>query len=493
MKKVIVSLWISLCAFQSTAQTINVDSQGFPNIKVRITSEKPITQGNTKITQNAQPISFTVSESSGSQADSKAIYFLIETSGFTSSQVITHFKSGVSDFIKSAPEGTLFNAASFWKANSESKILNNLSVDFTSNKDLLISELNQKIKPVKDTLKQADIHKAIYDAIEYVSKASKESDKMIVVLTAGVNKSYSNFKIEDCIDKANSNKIKVYSLVYKTGFPYALDNLKKLADKTNAQSDMVSGSSEITEKLNSFIGSSEKPSSGIYEVSFTLPNPENLEGIQISVDGKSQNITITKPENSKESPKESPKSNNLTFYIAIGLVVLAGLVFVFIQREQKKKKLQQEEQEVLKKQMEQQRQQFLQEQQALQQQLQNQQFIQQSMLAKEEPKKFDPKKTYIGVGGGTPTISVSGQGINKTFELHKPTMTIGRKENNDIVIPVQTVSGNHAILTNEGGNWFITDNGSTNGIIVNGNKVSKHILKQGDKIQLGGALITFNL
>ncbi|KOY88034.1 hypothetical protein AD998_03565 [bacterium 336/3] len=99
----------------------------------------------------------------------------------------------------------------------------------------------------------------------------------------------------------------------------------------------------------------------------------------------------------------------------------------------------------------------------------------------------------MGVGGGTPTLSVTGEGISKTFELHKPTMTIGRKEDNDIVIPVQSVSGKHAILTNEGGNWFITDNGSTNGVIVNGNKVDKHILKQGDKIQLGGALMTFNL
>jgi hypothetical protein len=489
MKKILVLLWISVYAFRGMAQKIDIDNQGFPNIKAKITSEKPITQENTKITQNAQPINFIIAESSNNQASTKAIYFLIETSGFTSSQVVTHFKSGISDFIKSTPEGTTFNAASFWKANSESKILNNLSVDFTSNKELLISELNQKIKPVRDTIKQADIHKAIYDAIEYVSKASGESEKVIIVLTAGVNKSYSNFKIEDCIDKANSSKIKVYSLVYKTGFPYALDNLKKLADKTNAQSEMVSGSSEITEKINSFIGSTEKQSSGTYEISFTLPNPESLEGIQIIVDGKSENITITKPEGSKEPPK----NNNLVLYIAIGFVVLAGLVFVLIQRSQKAKKRQQEEQDALKKQMEQQKQQFLQEQQALQQQLQNQQSIQQPTIVKEEPQKFDPKKTYIGVGGGTPTLSISGQGINKTFELHKPTMTIGRKEDNDIVIPVQTVSGSHAILTNEGGNWYITDNGSTNGVIVNGNKVDKHILKQGDKIQLGGALMTFNL
>ncbi|MCU0438407.1 MAG: FHA domain-containing protein [Raineya sp.] len=489
MKKILILLWISLCAFQSIAQKIDIDNQGFPNIKAKIISEKPITQENTKITQNSQAINFIIAKDSNSQAGTKAIYFLVETSGFTSSQVVTHFKSGVSDFIKSTPEGTLFNASSFWKANSDSKILNNWSADFTNNKELFVSEFNQKIKPVKDTIKQADIHKAIYDAIEYVSQSTNEPEKIIVVLTAGVNKSYSNFKIEDCIDKANSSKIKVYSLVYKTGFPYALDNLKKLADKTNAQSEMVSGSSEITEKLNSFIDSSEKPSSGTYEVSFTLPNPENLEGIQISIDGKSQNITITKPEGSKESSK----NNNLILYIAIGFVVMAGFVFVFIQRNQKAKKRQQEEQEALKKQMEQQKQQFLQEQQVLQQQLQNQQSIQQPTSIKEEPKKFDPKKTYIGVGGGTPTLSVSGQGINKTFELHKPTMTIGRKEDNDIIIPVQTVSGSHAILSNEGGNWFITDNGSTNGVIVNGNKVDKHILKQGDKIQLGGALMTFNL
>jgi len=491
MKKFFVLFLMLFGLYGSHAQNIEVDNQSFPSIKIKIRSEKSLTEKDIKITQDSKNIAFSLIENSDSTAakgNGKAVYFLVETSGFTNTQVVNNFKSGINGYIKSAPEGTLFNAASFWKADSESKILNNLNADFTNSKDALMGEINQKIKAVRDTIQQADIHKAIYDALDYVSKTSNNSEKVIVVLTAGVNKSYSNFKIEDCIDKANSHKIKVYSLVYKTGFPYALDNLKKLADKTNAQSELVSSSSEITDKISSFVASEpKKPATDTYELSFTLPSPENTENIQISIDGKAQALTITKPEGTKSG------STNLPLYIGIGFVLMAGMVYLFIQRSQKQKKKREEEQNALKNQMEQQKQQFLQEQQSLQQQLQNQQFIQQPTVVKEEPQKFDPKKTFIGVGGGTPTISVVGQGINKTFELHKPTMTVGRKEDNDIVIPVQTVSGNHATFSNEGGNWYVTDNGSTNGVIVNGNKIDKHILKQGDKVQLGGALITINL
>ena len=107
----------------------------------------------------------------------------------------------------------------------------------------------------------------------------------------------------------------------------------------------------------------------------------------------------------------------------------------------------------------------------------------------QEPQKMDLKKTMIGGGGGSPTVMVSAGSFQKNFTMNKIKMTIGRNAGNDIVIPETTVSGNHADLVNEGGNWYIIDANSTNGVLVNGTKVSKQRLNNNDLIKLGAATL----
>lgn len=500
MKQLLLAV-ILLIAFSVSAQNVEVNSEGFPNIQLKITSEKVLTKDNVKLTQNGQPLEFQLVRQESEQKEPSqeqagvSVYFLVETSGFTSATIVNNFKTGISDFISNAPDGLMFNASSFWKANAEGKILNNLSVEFTNKKDAFLEEVNQKIKPVADSKQDTDIHKAIYDALDYINQTAPTTDKRLVILTAGINRSLSPIKIEDCIEKASQMQIKVFSLVYKMGYSYALDNLKKLSDKTQAKSQLVGSSKEITDALKDFVQvqptKTDTPAtSNIYEIKFTLPNPDETANVSISLDGQSQNLNISPQRQDTKNPEE-PKKNDRVFFLVLGGAALLGVGFLFYRKQKQTKQKREAEQQALKAQLEQQQQQFQQEQQRLQQQIVLQQSQPTPEQVKEEPKKFDPKKTYIG--GGTPTLVVSGQGFQQTFLLHKSTMTVGRKEGNDIVIPIETVSGTHATLTNEAGNWFITDNNSTNGVILNGNRIQKHILKQGDRIQLGGALMTFQL
>ncbi len=479
------------------AQNVNisVDNAAFPNISIKISSEKALKEADVKILQAGKEIPFQwKAPEKTASAGVKSVYFLIETSGFTANVVVNNCKKGVNDFIKNAPEGTFFNVSSFWKANADSKILNNLSADFTTNKQAITEEISQKIKPVADPQQQADLHKAIYDAIDYVSKTANTPQKQIVVLTAGVNKSYSPIRIDDCIDKANQSGVQVFSLVYKTGFTYALDNLKKLADKTSAKSILVSSASEITESLQDFFKTESSAFEGVqvYQISFTLPNPDDLNALEISIAGAKQALNVIKPTASKEgeNAQNESKPNNNLLYIGMAVAILGIGGYFFYDKQQKAKKEQEEKERAAKAEMERQQQLFQQEQQRLQQQ--QQQFFAPATTLK-EPEKFDPKKTMIGGGGGSPKLNVISENFRQTFMIHKSPMSIGRKENNDIVIPIQTVSGNHAILTNEGGNWFITDTNSTNGVILNGNRIQKHILRNGDEIQLGDALLKFQV
>lgn len=474
------------------AQNIQIESSAFPEIIVKITSGKALKQSDVKILQSGKDVNFTWKEpEKKSSASAKSVYFLIETSGFTNNLVINNFKKGVNNFILNAPEGVLLNASSFWKANAESKILNNLSADFTTKKEALVEEINQKIKPVTDTQQQADLHKAIYDAIDYVAQTASSSQKQIVVLTAGINRSYSPIRIEDCVDKAIQNGVQVFSLVHKTGFVYALDNLKKLADKTSAQTELVNSAEEITSNLQRFIQTESNSTSEpqTYQVAFILPNPADVSNFEISILGQKQPLNINKPSNTPPKEENETLPSN-TLYIVLAVIIVGGGIAYFWWKDKQKKAKQAEQERHMKAEIEKQQQII---QQANVQPSVYQEPFYQPTTAIQEPQKFDPKKTMIGGGGGAPTLIVSGEGFQQTFTLYKPTMTIGRRESNDITIPIATVSGYHATLSNEGGNWFISDNNSTNGVILNGNRIQKHILKNGDKIQLGGAVAIFKI
>lgn len=69
--------------------------------------------------------------------------------------------------------------------------------------------------------------------------------------------------------------------------------------------------------------------------------------------------------------------------------------------------------------------------------------------------------------------------------LDKERMTIGRRPGNDIHIDNLAVSGEHAAITTIGKDAFLEDLGSTNGTLVNGKPITKHILQNGDVIELG--------
>lgn len=69
--------------------------------------------------------------------------------------------------------------------------------------------------------------------------------------------------------------------------------------------------------------------------------------------------------------------------------------------------------------------------------------------------------------------------------LDKERITIGRKPTNDIQIENLAVSGEHACIVTILNDSFLEDMGSTNGTLVNGNPIKKHILQNNDVIEIG--------
>ncbi|WP_338767450.1 FHA domain-containing protein [Massilia sp. METH4] len=89
-------------------------------------------------------------------------------------------------------------------------------------------------------------------------------------------------------------------------------------------------------------------------------------------------------------------------------------------------------------------------------------------------------------------ILISRDGVlEKTVQLTKERMTIGRHPHNDIVLEHPTVSGDHAAITTILDDSFLEDLYSTNGTFVNGQRVSKHHLRHGDTVKLAKYSIEF--
>ncbi len=74
--------------------------------------------------------------------------------------------------------------------------------------------------------------------------------------------------------------------------------------------------------------------------------------------------------------------------------------------------------------------------------------------------------------------------VIKEYLLDKERMTIGRKPHNDIQLDDNTVSGEHAAFLALQ-NIYIEDLGSTNGTLLNGDRVKKRMLNHNDIIKIG--------
>ena len=77
------------------------------------------------------------------------------------------------------------------------------------------------------------------------------------------------------------------------------------------------------------------------------------------------------------------------------------------------------------------------------------------------------------------------EAVLKEYALEDEMVAIGRVDDNTIKVDNMAVSSHHAKLMRENGDYVLIDLNSLNGTFVNGQKVSKWILKNNDFITIG--------
>ena len=125
------------------------------------------------------------------------------------------------------------------------------------------------------------------------------------------------------------------------------------------------------------------------------------------------------------------------------------------------------------------------------------------MIATEEKDYFTPeeesrpsisqevtKKTANA--GEARVIIIEGSQAGHEYKLKKET-TIGRANTSVIVLKDAKVSRQHAVIKRAGAEFVIEDLNSSNGVIVNHEKVKEHVLGDGDQIQIGDHIFQFKI
>src|SRR6478735_1190104 len=88
-------------------------------------------------------------------------------------------------------------------------------------------------------------------------------------------------------------------------------------------------------------------------------------------------------------------------------------------------------------------------------------------------------------------LVLSGPRLGNRTVLADSPMEIGRGSNSGLVLDADSVSRRHAKIEPLDSGYRLTDLNSTNGTYVNGIRVKEHTLQDGDRVQIGKALLKY--
>ena len=92
------------------------------------------------------------------------------------------------------------------------------------------------------------------------------------------------------------------------------------------------------------------------------------------------------------------------------------------------------------------------------------------------------------------TLEIINEGPMKgrVFKIFTPLSNVGRGSHNDVAVVDDSVSDSHAKVLRKDGNWFVVDQGSTNGTYVGGRRVQgEQQLVGAPDVRFGNVKLTF--
>lgn len=459
------------------------DTAKFPELKtvVNIKADEKPTKADFKLVENGTPLDFTLNLIEEKEGNKQiAVFFLVENSAYTQGKALGDIKNGLSEALLTFNNNQLLNLGTFGRAQANGQAFTSLSLEYTADARSLGSAVTG-INAAKDTIQRSDVFKGIDECLDYInSRVGLPANKVLIVLSAGINNSKSPIKADDVILKSKQTGIPVYSIIYPTANRYAGDNLKRISDNTKGLSRTVMSSSDVSQYVQDFVDNYTKKAGQMVQAELVYKTETDGDGKEHKIEIEYKGTRLTGIYN---APNGGDGILNLTLYIIVAVIVIAlivlSIVMAMLRRKKREERKQQEEKRF--KEMEQKNQQ-------VQQEIKRRQLTDPGLAG-----KTDLKKTVIAGSSQNPTLKVYLGDNPQTYNLKPTQITIGRANTNTIVVADQTVSSNHAQFNFEGGQYVLTDLNSTNGTFVNGKRITKQALRNGDLIRMGGVEMKFSL
>lgn len=502
MKQILLLCLLSLC-FGVQAQLQSglkgaYDEKNFPN---GISSEwnEYNTQQRVKndfsLNENGRDIPFELDIQKSGKA--KNVLFILEDMASHNGQY-NAFKQILTSFLSNIRNNDKFNVLVFNRRPFDGKGTEKyrlLSENFVSGGELL-AKINAYPHSTAHYSQQdvaADLYASIEDALKIIS-TNESNDKMIVLMTAGLNVTVSGATKERASLEEEARKANIP--IYAVYFPYQGNynippNIQGIAENTNGKVIIATNTTEATNQLRKYYSNLNMRS---YRFTFTTSQKRDGKSHEVVLklpNGKSEIVSFTAPKMTFELwIKEK-------LWLFIGLVVafmsIMVLAIVLVVRSKKKKEaaiqanLDNIRQEADAKTIaaKQEAEKIRQEQLAYQQKQEHAKRESEAQAEEERLIRLMQNKNLF------PRLQCRVGNNNFTYNISKPSTTIGRENDNDLALDNEKVSRHHAEIVFTGGGFEIIDKKSTNKVIINGQFFERATLKSGDVIGLGESVITF--
>ncbi|MDR0834570.1 MAG: FHA domain-containing protein [Candidatus Symbiothrix sp.] len=453
--------------------------------------------------ESDKPVNFDFACQSPNVADvekQKTILFLWEDMAQHGTGQFNFTKNALSGFFNEVSiSADKFAVAAFNRRKNEPLSLKQLTGGFVSDKSQILSAIQQykrSTETYREFPNRSDMYTAIREGLELL-QSGEENVKAIVVFTAGYSMKNSGSDSEpQVLLKAQNVHIPVYVIEYitKSGLASEPENFAKstygLFQYYTAADQAKNGLKDIYATMTKrYLGQD-------YKINFPFKaKPDGkTHSFGLTVSGVSQDpVSITAPAFSlwvwiQDNPV-------LAIGIGVLILLLIMLAIIWIIKSRKKREAaQQSEIERIEK-----------EQQAVAAAARDEAAKnKQDLLAYQQGEERKKQEAQEQAEAERLTLQMQTKNLyprlqckvgNETFShnVNAITTTIGRKEDNDLILSNGTVSSHHAKITFTGSGFEIFDMKSTNKVIVNGQFVEHATLKNADIIGLGETVITFYL
>lgn len=367
--------------------------------------------------------------------------------------------------------------------------------EFTDDKDSLSARMGN----IAAKGSRTELYYGISRGLDLINETENLLDRKYLIVFSDGKDEGKAYTFEDCVNKAVEFDVPIYSVGFHTrvGDQY-LRILERMSDKSKGEYN----DAETTGDLETIYDLIFKHIQDRTVLCFTADHfqadgEEHTVGIKILHSGQTveSSFTFVSPEEASLPVSEEESLGNLWVIVIIGLSAIF-LVAVVVIRSRKRKREEEEQLAKEKQRLEDEKK---------EKEKQAEKVAEEKKAAEKKGDKKDKgvKKTHVSAPSPRHTV-ISGkmpdlQGIVLQFDsgnLQGQTVsvasetTIGRAEDNDIVIDDPTVSGHHCKIVVEDSRFTIVDLDSTNGTNVNGSKVSKMMITSGTALKLGAVRIS---